>query len=445
MHVRPKTRDEFANSRPNTPVRSLAVTWLLLFPLLVFASQNGFSFQHGSINTAVGSASAGLVNSMSGEDSLILRLQSYAVYLICCVVLFPFVRSIASSLRRDVPLVILVCWACSSLLWTQDSRTTLVSCIYLIVNIALAYYLLERFSVNDLMKIVMLVGMVAVVASVVLIVFFPKYGLQNRSEYALGAWQGIFGQKNICGEVLSYLLLPAFFVRLDGQFSRILRSSYVVALLIVIAATGSVGSWFICIATISGVCFIQFLTKFEQRSATVIALVTLSAALCIGVLVYQSLDVLLPLVGKDPTLTGRTKIWGLLMLSVSKRPLVGYGFAAFWQGLHGESTNVAVAMNWPGISYAENGVVELVLELGLIGLFLYLALYLRAVRDGIYCFRRNNNPSVRWFLSILVFTIFSNIEAGKLFYPSNLECILQILAFIGLREQRVRIQDREAV
>ena len=36
-------------------ISALLSSWVLMIPLLVFASQWGFSFEHGSLNTEVGS------------------------------------------------------------------------------------------------------------------------------------------------------------------------------------------------------------------------------------------------------------------------------------------------------------------------------------------------------------------------------------------------------
>jgi O-antigen ligase len=70
-------------------------------------------------------------------------------------------------------------------------------------------------------------------------------------------------------------------------------------------------------------------------------------------------------VGRDPTLTDRTKIWALL-LSMHTNPLLGTGYESFWLGPR---------LKWfwqsfPGLNEAHNGYLEVYLNLGLIGLFL---------------------------------------------------------------------------
>ena len=42
-------------------------------------------------------------------------------------------------------------------------------------------------------------------------------------------------------------------------------------------------------------------------------------------------DTLLELIGKDPTLTGRTEIWAYVIQDIWMKPLLGWGYYVFWQ------------------------------------------------------------------------------------------------------------------
>ena len=41
-------------------------------------------------------------------------------------------------------------------------------------------------------------------------------------------------------------------------------------------------------------------------------------------------DVFLEFLGKDPTLTGRSELWAYVWKDIDLRPLLGWGYAAFW-------------------------------------------------------------------------------------------------------------------
>jgi exopolysaccharide production protein ExoQ len=69
--------------------------------------------------------------------------------------------------------------------------------------------------------------------------------------------------------------------------------------------------------------------------------------------------------GRDPTLTDRTKIWKVV-LSVDTNPLLGTGYESFWLG----SRLQKVWQVFPGINEAHNGYLQMYLQLGFIGLLI---------------------------------------------------------------------------
>src|ERR1035438_2311818 len=122
------------------PLYTLVVTWVLLFPLLVFASGYGFSFERGALNTNAGATFAAQgISGMGLEKSLVLRVQTLAVYLICAVLMAPFVRVIAAEFRRDMLIASLPLLAVLSCIWSQNSLKTLEYAILLIAGMAFAF------------------------------------------------------------------------------------------------------------------------------------------------------------------------------------------------------------------------------------------------------------------------------------------------------------------
>ncbi len=84
-------------------------------------------------------------------------------------------------------------------------------------------------------------------------------------------------------------------------------------------------------------------------------------------------------VGKDPTLTDRTKIW-TFVLGMHTNPLVGTGYQTFWIG---QRLEWFWQMSGLGhLNEAHNGYLEVYLELGLIGvafLIIFLVASYRAI------------------------------------------------------------------
>jgi exopolysaccharide production protein ExoQ len=427
------------------PFLSLLNTWILCAILLVLASTYGFSFERGSKNSTAGGAEQGVAAADSG-NSAIVKVQNYAIYLLALWVMLPLVKPVAAEFRRNLLISGLLLWILMSCAWSNDAKASLISGLRMSLDVALAFFLFKRYAINDLLKLLLLVGSVAAVGSIILILVLPQYGLQGRDViYALGAWQGIFGHKNICGRMMTLLLLPAFFVQLDGRWAKIFRFSYVMVLLVIIGMTHSVGSLLLCGACLSFIAIVHSLVKLKRIDALSLGTVVFGVMAAVTVAVVSNATALLNLFGKDPTMSGRTTLWASVMMSILKHPLAGYGYFAFWQGLTGESVNPILQSHWPGLSYAENGILELWLELGAVAVFLYALIYCGAVKNAIYCFRRYPSKRTMWYISVLFYVAFTNLWAGNLLTPSSLECVVPFIAYVGLRTEARRIRGLQVV
>jgi exopolysaccharide production protein ExoQ len=429
-------------NRPN--FLSLTNTWVLCAILLVFASLYGFSFERGSLNSVTGVDTQAVEASDTGRDTLI-KAQASMMYLLSMACILPSIKPVWRQVQRNALIFSVLGWAIVSVLWSDMPSTSAFNSLRMAINLALVIYLFERYSANDIQKLIMLVGCVAAAGSIFLVFVLPQYGLQSRGGQALGAWEGIFGQKNLCGLEMLILLLPAFFVKLAGPYARMLRGSYIATVMVIIAMTHSAGAWVVGSLCIAFVVFLKFTVRMPSKDAAVLVIVLAGAGALVGVAAYSNYDTLMYALGKDPTMTGRTELWAGLTHLAMKRPVIGYGYTAFWQGItKGPTRSLALQMGWLGLAGAENGVLEMWLELGIVGVLLYVVIFLRAVRDGLYCIGRGASPAVLWYVSILFYVVATNIEGGLLLAPSDLACILPFVAFIGLRREARRMREMRA-
>jgi O-antigen ligase len=98
-------------------------------------------------------------------------------------------------------------------------------------------------------------------------------------------------------------------------------------------------------------------------------------------------------------------------------------------------------MNWLGLAGAESGVLEMWLELGIVGLLLYVLVFLCAVKDALRCICHGPSAAALWYISILFYVVVTNIEGGLLLTPSDLACMLPFVAFVGLRREAQRLRE----
>lgn len=104
--------------------------------------------------------------------------------------------------------------------------------------------------------------------------------------------------------------------------------------------------------------------------------------------------------GRDPTLTGRTEIWGAV-LSVHTDPLLGTGYESFWLGPRIEKVWQAAGMT--GVIEAHNGYLEVYLQLGVIGGCLLLGFVIAGYRN---VWKRLTPFSSLGSLTLSIWTVF---------------------------------------
>jgi O-antigen ligase len=125
-------------------------------------------------------------------------------------------------------------------------------------------------------------------------------------------------------------------------------------------------------------------------------------------------DMSVEMLGKDPTLTDRTKVWHSV-LQIPINPVIGAGFDSFWLG---ERLQKLWDIYWWHPNEAHNGYLETYLNLGLIGLALMLALFFSVFRNSAKMLFENFELA-RFHLGFLAaFVLYNWTEAAfKLMHP----------------------------
>ena len=112
-----------------------------------------------------------------------------------------------------------------------------------------------------------------------------------------------------------------------------------------------------------------------------------AAAGGVGFLIWDSHSVeILEVLGKDPSLTGRTEIWEALMTRVAERPWTGWGYGAFWERDSVPADWIRVETGWL-VPNAHHGWIDVLVQLGwpgalLVGGMAVLAVVASVLRSG---------------------------------------------------------------
>jgi len=412
-------------SRPRS-VMKMVRAWLLLIPLVFLAVHGQPSFMQGEHNMEGGEGLAAAAEGGSGGDEGLERTFVYVAYGVAACFCLRDPRRIVETARMAQPLLWLAGLALCSALWSQVPVNSLrYACCYG-MDTLLAICLVTVFTLEELMQLLKMAGVAVVVCSAVMVLAFPQFGIVHQLDHA-GAWQGIFSEKNDAAKNLMFLLTPV----MGTQFFERRNLLYAALLLPFIAMSGSESA---LVALLLMAVFVVYQAAFRRlsgKSATFAATLT-AVAMTTGLwaLVVEWTQIT-AMLGRDATLTGRTEIWALLLEAGRERPWLGYGYQAFWTGLEGESGKIYETLHWV-FTYAHNGLLEVWLQLGWVGLALVIFALTQALRNAARLMRGEGTEGAQWLLSLLALTLLYNLDEGTILFTRSLVSMLFVLMYVGL-------------
>ncbi|SDT00052.1 O-antigen ligase family protein [Bradyrhizobium canariense] len=211
---------------------------------------------------------------------------------------------------------------------------------------------------------------------------------------------GIFTQKNVLGQVMAGGVLGALHgLRVGkGRF----RSICIIALCTTVAFLSQSSTAMVVIAAL--LCF-DFLGRlyFKGNASRAISICLFISCFLALFWLSANEDLIWEFLGKDATLTGRTQLWLYVIDSISEKPLFGWGFAAFWVPGNPVALQIGDAVNWTVVS-AHNGLLGLLLDIGVVGASLFIFLWARNLVMALRCM---NGPAQQFGLTsvLLLMTI----------------------------------------
>lgn len=382
----------------------------------------------------------------SGSDTDgAVGLTAQALFLVVSTILtLPYVDRLKRVAWFAAPVLATACLAVLSTAWSQDPAITIRRSIMLLWPTIFALFLHVRYEYQEQLELLLLAGIAAAALSILMGVAFPKVGLDPTMHD--GSWQGIFPQKNVCARACVFFSLPAVVMwgrSVKGTLAAMLALLLLGALVYKThSATGMVLIAVAVLATVS----LRFFRKLPANESVVLGVVLIGGAIAGMYLLIEGFGNLLQFLGRDSTLTGRTAIWDGVIEAITKHPVLGYGFAAFWLGVKGESANVVLAARWL-IPAAHNGFLDLWLQLGGVGLALFLISLVQGCRAAVWCLRHIGWEAAEWGAAVMLMTVLYNLDETSLLIPRELLWVLYCLAFVNLRVMMAegRSQKQELV
>ena len=286
----------------------------------------------------------------------------------------------ANAIRENAWLIALITFMLISILWSPIPFISFKRWTRELLAILMAFLVItERSPRQAIESILRRATYVVIPFSVVLVKYFPDYGVRYGTWSGERMWIGVTEQKNslslLC--VISALYLVwALVRRFRGRRPYNWRYQTPIEILILLLTFWLMGgpqrSLFYSVTSnvafaLGLIILIGFLLL--QKSGKGIHNGVLTAFLVITIFLGASLPFsgrttvssFSASLGRDASLTGRTQIWAALYPVALQRPLFGQGFGGFW------TTRTRVRYLTPN---AHSGYLDAILDLGFIGMLL---------------------------------------------------------------------------
>jgi exopolysaccharide production protein ExoQ len=367
-----------------------------------------------------------------GREGLSSPVSRVMVVLLSVGVVLPVLLNFSSLARRFyalIPLLPYMAVAAASVLWSLDWAFSLRRVLSFLIMCLFGWYFGARFSPRSQVRVVLASTVVLAIGSILLVFAAPQYALDHTQH--VGAWQGVFAGKNACAMVMMVGLASAMVYRPASPLTRLARMGSVLMFLVIIFHTQSSGAVVLTVLLCALIPMLRQLSKFEKQTRATICALTGCCVAALAVFMIQVLPALTKALNRDPTLTGRTIIWADVMHAIAQRPLLGYGYAAFWTGIGGPSTNIILSFKW-AIPNAHDGYLDIWLSLGLVGLACFAYPLLRASSRVWKLMMSNELQQNLWLVVCFFMVLFYNVDESVLIASPSLMWALFVSSVCAL-------------
>jgi len=380
----------------------------------------------------------------SGDDASDLGAanpaNTFATAIILAVTLALLLRNGRAAIRllpRIWPIAMLVLLAVASISWSDYPDVSLRRAGSLVTVALWAWYLAARYDLKDIVAIVRDATGLLALASLAIGVVAP--GMGGEDPMGPAGWRGVFATKNDLGMVMALGTITYFYSLCAGgqKFNAFARQLTGLLLCLSVLDLAQSSTCLVVTALGMALCLVIKLTHKRVGVAIIIwtsILLLLAPAVFI---VTNQLAAIAPLVGRDAQLTGRVDLWLILPSYIAERPWLGYGLGGFWVA---DSTNVSLiwaAVGWAP-PHAHDGWLDLLLELGTVGLVLFSLQILLIVVNGIRAVVDGTEPDSQYLLVITFILLFYNISESNLVRPGEIWALLVIAATALARIGKLR-------
>jgi exopolysaccharide production protein ExoQ len=355
------------------------------------------------------------------EGDIFKQIIWLAIYFITTIILVKNFRQFRKVLKSDKLILSLILLAIISVIWSVEPTVSFRRSIALLGTSLFAYLVYIRYKFNDFLHILSASFKIIITLSLITILIIPEYGIMSGIHE--GSIRGIYTHKNTFGRIiaLSVFLFTILYLKEKNQIKK-LKTIFWISLSIVLVLLSKSAQAMILILILY---YIIIIYKIHNKKNVFIYSLLLSISILLIIILFN-IEIIFGLFDRDTTMTGRLPLWVTLLYFISEKPLLGYGYGAFWVGESSYAAVIWAIVKWD-TPHAHNGFIDLILHTGFIGFTILIIAYVKHIRQSLIYINKSLNYQKLWPLLVLVFILISNITASVILIHNNFYWILYVL------------------
>ncbi|SDS27976.1 O-antigen ligase [Paenibacillaceae bacterium GAS479] len=342
--------------------------------------------------------------------------------------------AIIKTISSDKILVFFILYIAATSFWSVNYYVSLIALLKFLSATLFSYYVVSRCSVKILFDILVSFFKLSAILSMGASVLFPQFFVHSEI-YHLGLWKGIFGHKNALGTIC-VLGIAALQVKLLVMKKSKIDFLFLFLMIFLLVKSGSRTAFIISVTCVIIVYLIIFMKKILKISPSLfVSFIFFGTIILAGVVFFVriKMDVIFALMGRSADLTGRTDIWFVTKEFIWDKLWFGYGYGSFWHSKYVDE--LRGILNYPLLASSHSGLYDLLLDIGMIGLVLFIIHYFSLLKRVVsQLFNSSNRGVAIWFLILVIFIVLNNYSDSRFLNTTSIFWVLYMTVSLMSRK-----------
>lgn len=357
-----------------------------------------------------------------------------------------FMLATAMFPQLNLGMILILAWAVLSSLWAPEAMYVLTQAISIVgISMLALAFSLAAWRPHRFESLLTRVTTLVLFASLVAGLLFPSFAVHQEDQFELlGSWKGVAYHKNGLGQIAAVgVMVWTYRWAVGKNQAGVCALGVGLSLLMLLKSRSSTSLLLAIIASSVLLMQLRPMVRVGRNGGAILsaAFITLAPLLVLVLLAASGgansvAEGFANIFGKDATFSGRTFIWAEMLDEIALHPWLGFGFSSFWGDVLAqgpEAAAISLKLGWT-VPNAHNGYLDVLNELGLIGLGLFLAFVFIHVR-ALSRLGRFDPGQAAMHRCLLIYIMLANLTETGWFHPITMTHVLAMYSSVEVSRQ----------